>query len=518
MRFCHKARIALFLMILLSLSPIVAPAAQAGRTPPENRSAYGMDLFGLGWQWVFPRVEAYPRLSGSIRLDMLDDAIHQAADAGVRWSRLSVWWCMVEPERGQFFWDDLDAAIQISHNYGIATMPVLLYPPYWAVKNGVAGVECVNNMRKNYPPQDMADWENFVRAMVRRYGPQGKNLVNAWEIWNEPDLPEFLSVDNDWGNGTVPVYAELLSRAAAVIRAEAPGAKILFGGLSDINGPAFLDKVLSQTGPYSVRNSFDIVSVHAYSQHAWKLSQIRNVLAKYGLGDRPLWDTELNYLGWSYGDAETGLAGLFQLVTDQGVQRSFWYLSTTSHWGPGIFHPRWPEWDPLPFVQSPFYETYRAQAAAFALPAAPTPLLPGATPKTQQVTFEWSAVAPGTYPLAGYKLQVDTRLFMDQPYFADPLIDAWVSGDRLTFVPFLVSSGGGMRSAVGVAAPADVRLRQGWENVTYQAPAPLSPGRYYWRIAAVDVQGNVGPYSPPQTFQVRFPYSSFLPLTTLNGP
>lgn len=516
MRCSTKARIALSLLVLLSLLSFATAPVQAARTPPENRSPYGMDLFGLGWQWVFPRVEAYPRLSGSIRVDMLDDAIHQAADAGVRWNRLSVWWCMVEPERGQFFWDDLDTMIQISHNYGIATMPVLLYPPYWAVKNGVPGVECVNNMRKNYPPQDMADWENFVRAMVRRYGPQGKNLVQVWEIWNEPDLPEFLSVDNDWGNGTVPVYAELLSRAAAVIRAEAPGAQILFGGLSDINGPTFLDKVLSQTGPHSVRNSFDIVSVHAYSQHTWKLNQIRNVLTKHGLQDRPLWDTELNYLGWTYSEAAAGLGGLFQLVESQGVKRSFWYLSTTSHWGPGIFEPRYPEWDPIPFVPSPFYATFKAQAAPFTLPSAPSPQQPAAT--AEQVLFEWPPAAPGTFPLAGYKLQVDGGSFMGQPYFAGPVLDVWVSGDVLTFVPFLVSSGGAAQRTAAAFAAGEARRSQRPADVTYQAPQPLPPGLYYWRVAAVDSQGNVGPYSPAQTLRVRLPYSSFLPLATLNVP
>ncbi len=503
----------LFVMLVCTLMAS-APAASAGTTPPQSASVYGMDLFGLGWQWSFPRVEAYPRLSGSIRLDLLDSAIHQAADAGVRWNRLSTWWCLVEPQRGQFFWDDLDAVIQIGKNYGIETVPVLLYPPYWAVHNA-PNVECVNNPRKNYPPANMADWENFVRAVVRRYGPAGKNIVHYWEIWNEPDLPEFLSIDNDQGDGTVPVYADLLNMAARVIRAEAPSAKILIGGLSDIRGPGFLEKLLQLTGPRDIRNSFDIVSLHAYSMHAYKISLIRDRLAQYGLQDRPLWNTELNYLGWDYDQAAQGLPGLFQVMRTSGVVRSFWYLSVTSHWGPGIFYWRSPEWDPIPFTPSPFYATFQRQAAPPQLPSVPTLLGPKAAAagtRWAPLRFHWEAATPGTYPIAGYKLQLDRERFLGAVLFARPELDVWLSDDRATFLPLVT---GGARSTTQLRSWDRLPLVRRAETDplrSYTPPASLPLGGHYWRVAAVDTQGNVGPYSAPRYFWLRGAFGAFLPL------
>ena len=515
----RTSRRTLLLVLLCTLALSLPPVAGAGVTPPRSNSIYGMDILGLGWQWGFPRIEANPRLSGSIRLDILDSAIHQAADAGVRWNRLSTWWCFVEPERGQFFWDDLDAVIQIGRNYGIQTMPILLYPPYWAVNNAPSG-DCINNPRKNYPPRDMADWENFVRAIVRRYGPAGKNVVHTWEIWNEPDLPEFLSMDNDPGDGTVQVYADLLNTAARAIRAEAPGATILIGGLSDIRGSKFLDKLLQLTGPRDIRNSFDVVSFHAYSYHAYKISLIRDVLQIYGLQNRPMWDTELNYLGWDYPTAAQGLAGLFQLLQANNIARSFWFPSFTSRWGPGIFYPREPEWEPIPFTPSPFYATFQRQATPPRLPSLPNPLSPklvGAA-AVDSLRFQWEVAAAGTYPIIGYKLQVDREAFLGAVRFARPELDAWVSEEHPTFLPLVTS---GRRSAVDLWAwktTAPVRPMQIDPLRSYTPSAPLALVPHYWRVAAVDSRGNVGPYSEPRYFFLRGDFSSFVPLAGRDAP
>jgi len=37
-------------------------------------------------------------LDGSIRVDLLDEMFGEGWAAGVRHARISVWWCMTEPE------------------------------------------------------------------------------------------------------------------------------------------------------------------------------------------------------------------------------------------------------------------------------------------------------------------------------------------------------------------------------------------------------------------------------------
>jgi len=498
---------ALKVLLLVGFLLLVPLPAQAGVAPPRTNSPYGMDILGVSWQWTFPREDANPRLAGSIRLDLLDSAFRQAAEAGVRWNRLAVWWCYVQPERDQWFWTDVDAAVQIARNYGIETVPELMFAPYWAVTGAPRDVSCIDNPMRNFVPANMADWENFVRAIVRRYGPAGQDAVRYWEIWNEPDLFEFL-VTNPPGGDTTRIYAELLGRAARVIREEAPGSGVLLGGLSDINGSKYLDALLSLSGPWRVADSFDVLSFHAYSLHGYRIGGLRQVLDKYGLSDRPMWDTELNYYGWSYRDAAAGLPNLYRELASLGVSRSFWYKSWTSNWGPGIFTPRDPEWAPQPFTRTPFFDTFKAQAAPFRLPSRPTPEQPGPIASANELVFAWQGVQAGDHAVVGYKLQVDDDLYMGTPYFATPVLDVWVSTVRAQFVPLVMSAKRSLGAraqdlAVPVATPA---------TITYRPSTPIGWGRFYWRVAAVDSQGNVGPYSEPQAFTVRMPFASYVPL------
>lgn len=499
-------RLVLLLVVLGLLGPGLPRSVQAAGSPPRSQSVYGMDILGQAWQWTFPRVEASPRMSGPIRVDLLDSAFRQAAGAGVRWNRLAVWWCMVEPERDQWVWDDLDAVLQLARNYGMETSIMLLFTPYWAVNGAPPAHECINNPLRNYPPSNMADWDAFVRKIVQRYGAPGKNWVSHWEIWNEPDLWEFL-VTNPPGGDTRSVYAELLNRAARVIRAESPGAKIITGGVSDIRGATYLDSLFSMTGQYDVRQSFDIVGYHSYNDHTRRLDGVKAAMAAHGVADRLLWDTELNNWGWDYATANDRLASVYQELESGGVARSFWFTSCTTNFGLGIFNRRTPEWEPIPFQANPFYDTFRAQAASFRLPGQPTVIGPGPVTKKPVIFFEWETATPGDHRIVGYKLQLDNAPFLGAPYFAQPEYDIWVSAERLTFMPFLVGRG---RAATVVNQPVNQPPRA--QSILTWSPGTQLPfGLHYWRVAAVDIQGNVGPYTEPRPLTVKAPFSVYLP-------
>ena len=502
---------AIGLMLAGVLACILPGATTATSMPPRSNSIYGMDILGVSWQWTFPRVDAWPRLAGPLRLDLLDSAMRQAAEAGVRFNRLAVWWCMVEPERDHWFWDDVDAAIQIARNYGIETVPELMFTPYWAVTGAPYAPECISNRAKNVAPSDMADWDDFVRTVVRRYGLQGNNAVRYWEIWNEPDLYEFWVVDNPSPARTAAAYATLLKHAAAIIHAESPGASVMIGGLSDINGATWLDLLLSLRGDQDVRQSFDVLAVHVYSQHQRRLTAFRSVLLAHGLGDRAIWDNELNYFGWDYAAAQAGLPRLLQDVLGAGIARTFWYVATTSNWGPGIFEPRDPTWDPLPFVPSPFFQTFKAQAAAFRVAFRPTPLEPATEIRKTTLIFTWEASTRGDYPITGYKLQVDNQEFMGAPRFARPELDAWVSTDIASFVPLVTTGHRSGQASQGNGRQTTV-ARPASAVIIYILPVSLAWGKHTWRVAAVDVQGNVGPYSELREFWLRAPHSTYLPL------
>jgi hypothetical protein len=294
----------------------------------------------------------------------------------------------------------------------------------------------------------------------------------------------------------------MLNRAARIIRAESPGDIILIGGLSDIWGAGFLDKLLDLTGSLDIRGSFDIVSYHAYSAHQLKIDLIRSVLAEHGLQSRPLWNTELNYMGWDYTQAAAGLDDLYQLMLANNTTRTFWFYSQTSRWGPGIFEPL-----PQPFVPSPFYQTFKTQAMPIRVPGEPVVLSPGEISRKQHPYFQWQAPAAGSYPLAGYKLQIDATTFLDAPRFARPELDAWLTLSKLNFLPLAV--GGRQGAAAFSSQIASVFPSSAFE---YIPEAPLAWGLHYWRVAALDAEGNIGTYTQPQVLLLRPPISRYFPL------
>jgi Bacterial Ig domain len=127
----------------------------------------------------------------------------------------------------------------------------------------------------------------------------------AYEVWNEPDEPEF------WrGPVDVDHYVRILKAAHPRIRAGDPGAKVLLGSLTG-NNHQWLHSVYAR----GARNSFDAVAVHTdtaclvdrpstFMREGGKVSRysflgfrtLRDVMVDHGDSAKTIWMTEL---GWS---------------------------------------------------------------------------------------------------------------------------------------------------------------------------------------------------------------------------
>lgn len=494
-----RFRISLFFIIFLAGALFSCPVRADGDPPldplhqPRPRSSYGMDLMGPGWQWTFPREEAWPRLDGALRVDLLDDLVRKSWGAGVRSVRVSTWWCMVEPERDSYDWEALDDVFQIASNYGLSVIPEIYYTPDWAALGTDVAIQCVDKAYpRNLPPQNMDDWSDFMADMVNRYGIHGKDQVHEWEIWNEPDLWEFWYTPSDPVNDNVPMYSRLVQRAKEQIAANDVNGRLLLGGMSDINGPEFLQRLMALEGDLDVRDDVDIVTLHVFSDHIRKISSLKAAL---GDNEFDLWVTELNYWGWTEDASPQMLSDLYALLAREGVTQSFWFKSWTTDWGPGIFLDQDPLWEPKPFTPSAFYHTFKQQTFPHALSGHPVVQEPAPNSLlAPRPEFVWERPDPGDFPIAGYKLQVDDSLYRGTPYFTSPELDAWVPAGELHFLPLQMIGGRGVAAPSGPVSPQAPPPTT--PLVHYQPQKNLSPGVYYWRVAAVDVRGNVGPYSP----------------------
>lgn len=139
-------------------------------------------------------------------------------DMGVEWIKLQTRWEFIEPERGQFVWDELDLALAGARFFGIHPMLSIVTAPDWARESGV-------NLEKHGPPANNADYVNFVRAIFERYPGQ----VYAIEVWNEQNL------DREWTSTrglSATNYLAMLRDTYNMVQEVSPGTIVISGALS----------------------------------------------------------------------------------------------------------------------------------------------------------------------------------------------------------------------------------------------------------------------------------------------
>jgi glycosyl hydrolase family 39 (putative alpha-L-iduronidase) len=173
-----------------------------------------------------------------------------------------------------------------------------------------------------------------------------KGKVEAYEIWNEENLPRF------WSTGPDPArYVELLKAAHAAIKQSDPAAKVVFGGLST-NDYEFLERAYDS----GAKGHFDVMSVHPYNCDERPEAATRRPDGRMSLGsfsayrevrdsmlaredDKPIWFTEF---GWSTTTARCGvseatqaeyLTRAYDLVEqDPYVQVALWHNLRNNYW------------------------------------------------------------------------------------------------------------------------------------------------------------------------------------------
>ena len=218
--------------------------------------------------------------------DATRTVVEKLAEANVHYVRRGLHWHVLEPQplptychiSDRYCWEIYDQMITDLKNLGFEPVITLGGVPEWA--STAPDVDNDGNGRRDdyaaYPPVDIEDWENFVRAVVKRYGhgPNGRRQVRNWEIWNEPDIDQFFK-------GTADDYLELLNTSYDVIKEVDLEAKVW--------GPTtiyFLDRLDDWMAPREkypftqmvIENGqIDVFSVHVYANIEESYNQIKEL-------------------------------------------------------------------------------------------------------------------------------------------------------------------------------------------------------------------------------------------------
>ncbi|MBI2299700.1 MAG: hypothetical protein HYU66_12290 [Armatimonadetes bacterium] len=229
---------------------------------------------------------------------------------GIGWVRERLSWGEVERERGKYDWGKYDQAATALADHGVKVYQVYHASPGWsrADHDGRAA------------PDDLRDVHRFARALARQF----KGRVQAWEVWNEPDISFFRDPAGE--------MAAFQKAAFLGFRAEDPG-QLVLGPSMAMGAGAFADHLLADgTGAY-----MDLWNYHVYadpSAYAGRHEGFAKLLPRHGL-DLPMWVTEA-------GDPVQGPEGIltadnrkhqaaflsraFPLALAAGEDRHFWFI------------------------------------------------------------------------------------------------------------------------------------------------------------------------------------------------
>ncbi|WP_063757776.1 helix-turn-helix domain-containing protein [Streptomyces fulvoviolaceus] len=198
-------------------------------------------------------------------------------DSETRWSQL-------EPRRGEFDWTTLDRLLDGAERQGLSTVFVLGGTPGWAAPDGRRAAYREDS--RAAPPDDLADWDAFVRAVVRHAGGR----IDAYEPWITANHGHHY-------NGSVETLAEMTRRASRIIREHDKDATVVCPSITDLWEDASHEYLLrfAEAGAYQY---CDAAAVNLYQRSVTDppetmLEIVRKVertfqLAGYHL---PLWNT-----------------------------------------------------------------------------------------------------------------------------------------------------------------------------------------------------------------------------------
>ncbi len=188
--------------------------------------------------------------------------------AGIPWVRERLAWSAAEPESGRYDWGTFQTVADTFAAEGVRVCAVWIFSPAWTHPT---------NPNTLYP-DDLRTVYSFTKEAARRFS--GK--VQAWEMWNEPEIDFWLD--------TADRFTGLCKAAYLGFKDGDPRVTVLQGALC--LGPSPFSTATYEAG---LGEYYDVFNWHIYdlpSVYPKSLADYRGHLESYKLTGRPSWLTE----------------------------------------------------------------------------------------------------------------------------------------------------------------------------------------------------------------------------------
>ncbi len=216
--------------------------------------------------------------------DVLKKAVDQLDELGMPIVRMDILWADVHRGVGKFDFSRYDKIIALLEKKGIHLLGLLQYNK----------MEDTSDPRAwSRPPTSFDEFAGYVDATVNRY----KNWVKHWEIWNEPNHPEYWAEPRDG----LKKYVDLLRHARTAAKQADPSCVVLNGGLTDP-----LEEDLNNFYVNGGKDLADILSIHTFvdplakdreERFETKLRQAEKMMDQHGDSKKKIWITEMGCPG-----------------------------------------------------------------------------------------------------------------------------------------------------------------------------------------------------------------------------
>ena len=342
--------------VMIQSKPLCEVGAAMTRV---SRLLIGILLFFSIWTFN-AQAQEVKRLGLNTTIRNVGEEIKSIQELGVSLIRMPLEWQLIKVRPGEYDWTVIDRLVKAAQTRQVEVL--LTIRSRWETekektqkykaKKGSIQITPINP-----PSVNKEQWIHFVETLANRYRGQGVN----YEIGNE------VNEETSW-RGTLEEYLELLTLGYDVIKKADPQAKVLpsamgCGILRNYKSglvrqeawkwhDSWLQSILST-------KKFDVVNVHNYYFPSdivanglifrTYLEHIQELMRRSGVGDRPIWITEIGYVSSpteTGGRIETGslietggrkdngspekqarwLTEAYQQAFELGVERIYWYL------------------------------------------------------------------------------------------------------------------------------------------------------------------------------------------------
>ncbi|MBX3012034.1 MAG: SH3 domain-containing protein [Caldilineaceae bacterium] len=285
--------------------------------------------------------------------EVADRDLQLMQDAAFNWVKQTFAWETIETTgKGQFDWARADRVVSHVRDNNLKLLARLSTDPelttFWA----------------GAPPQNIDNFADFAFAVANRYNctPQAVGCINAYQIWNEPNL------GREWGNSrpNPAQYVEMLRKTYAAIKRGNPNAIVISAGMAPTgdNSNAAMPDDLFYEEMYKAMGSsngyFDMLGVHGagfaappeldpaeaasnpkyggYRFFAFRhVEDIRAIMVRYGDTNKRI---VLLEFGWTFDSVNASYkwhgadAGITEMVQADYLKRA--YIYATENWQPWI--------------------------------------------------------------------------------------------------------------------------------------------------------------------------------------